>query len=103
MCIRDRSAVLLKNAGGLLPLSRSGGTVAVIGELARTPRYQGAGSSQVTPTRLDDALDALQTALAGTREVTFAPGYLIESERPDAGLVAEAVAGASAADVVVLF
>lgn len=98
-----RSAVLLKNDGGLLPLSRSGGTVAVIGELARTPRYQGAGSSQVTPTRLDDALGALGTALSGSREVTFAAGYLIESERPDAGLVAEAVANASAADVVVLF
>lgn len=98
-----RSAVLLKNDGGLLPLSRSGGTVAVIGELARAPRYQGAGSSQVTPTRLDNALGALQTALSGSREVTFAPGYLIESERPDAGLVAEAVANASAADVVVLF
>jgi len=98
-----RSAVLLKNDGGLLPLSRSGGTVAVIGELARTPRYQGAGSSQVTPTRLDDALGALGTALSGSREVTFAPGYLIESERPDAGLVAEAVVNASAAEVVVLF
>ena len=98
-----RSAVLLKNDGGLLPLSRSGGTVAVIGELARTPRYQGAGSSQVTPTRLDDALGALRTALAGAREVTFAAGYIIESERPDPGLVAEAVAQASAADVVVLF
>src|SRR5665647_54535 len=98
-----RSAVVLQQDGGLLPLSRSGGTVAVIGELARTPRYQGAGSSQVTPTRLDDALGALGTALSGSREVTFAPGYLIESERPDAGLVAEAVVNASAADVVVLF
>src|SRR5665648_457046 len=98
-----RSAVLLKNDGGLLPLSRSGGTVAVIGELARTPRYQGAGSSQVTPTRLDDALTALQDALADAREVTFAPGYLIESEQADAALVAEAVAHASAAEVVVLF
>ena len=98
-----RCAVLLKNDAGLLPLSRSGGTVAVIGELARTPRYQGAGSSQVTPTRLDDALGALRTALAGARAVTFAPGYLVESEQPDAGLVAEAVAQASAADVVVLF
>lgn len=44
------SAVLLKNDGNLLPLDHSsGGTIAVIGELARTPRYQDAGSSQVSP------------------------------------------------------
>ncbi|MDA8067576.1 MAG: beta-glucosidase, partial [Actinomycetota bacterium] len=54
------SAVLLKNDGGLLPLDPDqGGPLAVIGEFARTPRYQGAGSSQVNPTRLDDALHAL--------------------------------------------
>ena len=35
---------------GVLPLAGTG-TVAVLGELARTPRYQGAGSSQVAPTR----------------------------------------------------
>ena len=54
------SAVLLKNEGGLLPLDADAtGSIAVIGEIARTPRYQGAGSSQVNPTRLDSALDAL--------------------------------------------
>ncbi|MCL1900097.1 MAG: glycoside hydrolase family 3 protein, partial [Promicromonosporaceae bacterium] len=46
--------VLLKNEGALLPLT-SLADVVVIGELARTPRYQGAGSSQVIPTRLDSA------------------------------------------------
>ena len=48
-------SVLLKNDGGLLPLPPPTGSLAVIGEFARTPRYQGAGSSQVNPTRLDDA------------------------------------------------
>ena len=43
-------AVLLKN-DGILPLRPADGeTVAVIGEFAGTPRYQGAGSSQVNPT-----------------------------------------------------
>ncbi|MGA4541398.1 glycoside hydrolase family 3 C-terminal domain-containing protein [Uniformispora flossi] len=98
------SAVLLKNEGGILPLDAdNGGTVAVIGEFARTPRYQGAGSSQVNPTRVDSALEALRTALEGRREVAFAAGYAIESEAADPALVAEAVAAASAADVVVLF
>ena len=98
------SAVLLKNDGDLLPLDpASGGTIAVIGELARTPRYQGAGSSQVNPTRLDDALTALRDAVGSAREVTFAPGYVVESEAADAALVAEAVEAARAAEVVVLF
>lgn len=97
------SAVLLKNDGGLLPLAPTGGPVAVVGELARTPRYQGAGSSQVNPTRLDAALDALRDGLAGQRDVTFAPGYVVESDGADPALVAEAVASAAAATDVVVF
>jgi beta-glucosidase len=98
------SAVLLKNDGGILPLDpRAGGTVAVIGEFARTPRFQGAGSSQVNPTRVDSALEALRTALDGRREVTFAPGFVIESDAADPDLVAEAVRSASDAEVVVVF
>ncbi len=60
-----QSAVLLKNEDGVLPLAATGGTVAVVGEFARTPRYQGAGSSQVNPTRLDDALTALRAQFEG--------------------------------------
>jgi beta-glucosidase len=98
------SAVLLKNEGGILPLdAQDGGTVAVIGEFARTPRFQGAGSSQVNATQVDAALDALRSALNGRREVTFAPGFAIESEAADPALVEEAVRTAAAADVVVLF
>lgn len=97
------SAVLLKNDGGLLPLAADGGSIAVIGEFARSPRYQGAGSSQVNPTQLDSALDALPETYAGRREITFAPGFVIESEDADPELVAEAVAAAASAEVVVLF
>ncbi|MHC0432970.1 beta-glucosidase family protein [Streptomyces sp. O3] len=98
------SAVLLKNEGELLPLDpAAGGTVAVIGEFARSPRYQGTGSSQVNPTRLDNALDALHTALHGRREVSFAPGYVVESEEADPELVDEAVRTAAEADVAVVF
>lgn len=98
------SAVLLKNEGGILPLDpASGGAIAVIGEFARTPRFQGAGSSRVNPTRVDSALDSLRAALAGRREVIFAPGFVIEADAADEALVAEAVAAASAADVAVVF
>ncbi len=98
------SAVLLKNDQNLLPLDpEHGGPIAVIGEFARTPRYQGAGSSQVNPTRLDNALDSLRTALAGKREVLFAPGFEIEAEQPDEQLFAEAVQAAAGAEVALVF
>ena len=96
------SAVLLKN-DGILPLDPGGqGRVAVIGELARTPRYQGAGSSRVTPTGLDDSLTAIRNAMAA-REVAFAAGYSLDSEEPDALLVDEAICLARDASVVLVF
>ncbi|MGB8946371.1 MAG: glycoside hydrolase family 3 C-terminal domain-containing protein [Streptomyces sp.] len=98
------SAVLLKNNQGILPLNPAdGGRIAVIGEFARTPRFQGAGSSQVNPTRVDSALDALRTTVDGRREVAFAPGFVVESEAADPALLAEAVRTAGDADVAVLF
>ena len=62
------SAVLLKN-DGVLPLTLSDGeTLAVIGAFATTPRYQGAGSSQVNPTSLDvPARRAARPAARGRR------------------------------------
>lgn len=95
------STVLLKNEGGILPLDAdTGGTIAVIGEFARTPRYQGAGSSHINPTRLDDALDAIREATS--REVTFEPGFSFEGG-DDAALAQSAVDAAAVADVVVVF
>jgi beta-glucosidase len=76
-----QSLVLLKN-DGVLPLTgMAGRIVAVIGEFARTPRFQGAGSSQVSPTQVDVPLDALAAALPGAA-LRFAAGYLIEDSSP---------------------
>lgn len=87
----------------LLPLADLA-DVAVVGELARTPRYQGAGSSQVAPTRLDDALTALRAA-AGT-DLPFAPGYTLaegpDDDRSPEALVAEAVETVRAAGTAVV-
>ncbi|WP_432991391.1 glycoside hydrolase family 3 C-terminal domain-containing protein [Dactylosporangium sp. CA-233914] len=71
--VAARAVVLLKNDGGLLPLAPDEPSIAVLGEQARTPRYQGGGSSLVNPTRLDGALDAIKALAAG--EVRFAGGY----------------------------
>jgi beta-glucosidase len=107
-------AVLLKNDSGLLPLRPApGATVAVVGEFARTPRFQGAGSSQVNPTRIDIPLDELRAALPEGVQVPFAPGFTIagghaerDAERDterDEAMAAEAVGIARAADSVVVF
>jgi beta-glucosidase len=97
-------AVLLRNERGLLPLSLGAGRLAVIGELARTPRFQGAGSSKVNPTRVDDALGALREGVPRDVEVDFAPGYGLDDPGADvAALRQEAVDVARAADAVVVF
>ncbi|MCA0294660.1 MAG: glycoside hydrolase family 3 C-terminal domain-containing protein [Actinobacteria bacterium] len=96
----EQCVVLLSN-DGVLPLKPET-KVAVVGEFARTPRYQGAGSSRVNPTRLDNALDAIQ-ALVG-HEVPFAPGF---TTAPGQELAADAhdraIAVAREADVVLAF
>jgi beta-glucosidase len=100
----QESAVLLKNAGNVLPLQpASGSTVAVIGEFARTPRFQGAGSSQVNPTLIDVPFDELQSALAGQAEVRFAAGFGIGTTDNDEELMQEAVELATEADHVLVF
>jgi beta-glucosidase len=95
-------AVLLKNDGDLLPLQLSAGdTVAVIGEFARTPRYQGAGSSRVNPTRIENALDEIRAKVPDGVRVEFAPGFGIGTT--DDELAAEAIALAGRASTVVAF
>jgi len=96
-------AGLLKN-DGLLPLApQPGQTVAVLGEFARTPRFQGAGSSQVNPTRVDVPLDELRTAVPDGVEVAFAPGFTLDGTGDPGALADEAVELAGRADVVVVF
>ncbi|MBG0564046.1 glycoside hydrolase family 3 C-terminal domain-containing protein [Actinoplanes aureus] len=90
------AAVLLKNDGAILPLVDPG-RLAVVGELARTPRYQGGGSSRVVPTALSSVLEALVDRLGDA--ITFAPGYGGPSPEE---LITEALNAAQGADAVVL-
>ena len=92
------SAVLLKNDGGILPLA-AGASVAVIGDFAETPRYQGAGSSAVNSIKVDTFLDCLKDS--GLHSVGFAAGFDRQG-KPDDGKKAEAVALAKKADTVLL-
>jgi beta-glucosidase len=97
------SMVLLKNDGSVLPLADAPGlTVAAIGEFARTPRFQGMGSSQVSPTRVDVPLDELRAALPGAT-IRFAAGFGIDDDSADAELAAEALRTAAGADIIIAF
>ncbi|HSN11371.1 MAG TPA: glycoside hydrolase family 3 N-terminal domain-containing protein, partial [Propionibacteriaceae bacterium] len=96
----EQCIVLLSN-DGVLPLATDT-VVGVVGEFARTPRYQGAGSSRVQPTRLDNALDRISEIVG--HEVPFAPGFTTDPKNPVSdGAHDEAVEVAARADVVLLF
>ncbi len=97
------SLVLLKNAGNLLPLEVGKiKTIAVIGAFSKTPRYQGAGSSQVNPTRVSTAYDELVKLLGGDTVIRYASGYDEEGTTTDQ-LIDEASQQAAGADVAVVF
>jgi len=98
--VAGEGAVLLKNEGRLLPLPADA-RIALIGRFARMPRYQGAGSSLINPTRLDNLHDEL-IRLVGAERVTYAAGYTEKGEAADEALIQEALAVAGQADVVVI-
>ena len=71
------SAVLLKNDAGTLPLG-AGEQIAVIGEFATAPRYQGSGSSRVNPTGVETFLDEIREVYP---DAPYAPGYRLDEGR----------------------
>lgn len=93
------SMVLLKNEDATLPVAK-GAKIAVIGEFARTPRYQGAGSSLINPTKLTSFLDAIEERGIAA---DFAPGFTLDDAAQDPALTEQAVTAAQQADVVLLF
>lgn len=95
----EQSIVLLKNEENILPLKK-GTKVAVIGEFAQNARYQGAGSSVVNATKVDNTMDVIgnfDLKVAG-----FEPGYP-RSGKGDPAMQAKAVELAKKADIVLLY
>ncbi len=96
----EKSAVLLKNEDNILPL-KDGTRVAVIGDFALTPRYQGAGSSVVNSTKIEnifDVIDNYHLSVAG-----FEKGYVRTGKKPDKETYRRALELAKNADVVLYF
>lgn len=96
--IAEETIVLLKNDNNILPIKNK--KIAVIGDMAKTPRYQGAGSSTINPYKIENAYDNL---VQNGIDVEYAQGYeRIESEN-DEKLRSEAVKVAKNNDVVLVF
>lgn len=94
----EESLVLLKNEGALLPLA-AGSKVAVIGDFAKDPRYQGAGSSMVNSTQVDVLLDKLIDSELNV--IGYQQGF-DRHGKPDAALQKSACELAAQANTVIL-
>ena len=99
--IASQCMVLMKNDNNILPLKKDA-NIAVIGEMARTPRYQGAGSSLINPISLDSAYSTLKDMGVN---FNFAQGYAAgkKDKKGDDYYISEAVTTAKGADVALLF
>lgn len=94
-----KSIVLLKNENNILPL-KMGTKVAVVGDFAQNPRYQGAGSSLINPYKLSKPLDHLQGSSLNV--IGYAQGFKRMGGK-SSKLLKEATSLAEAAEVVLLF
>jgi len=93
--------VMLTN-DGTLPLSAEG-RIVLVGAFATEPRYQGAGSSQVTPLRLDRAVDEIRARVGPSARVQHVAGYDARTGRSTPAMIEAALDTAREADVVVCF
>jgi len=97
--VATESVVLLKNENSILPLTTNK-KVALIGEFAKKPRFQGSGSSQINPTKLSNAYDEFKKKLGDN--LLFASGYDLKKDEIVESLLKEACEIASKADIAVL-
>jgi len=101
--VAEESIVLLKNEGGLLPLTpEKYKKVAVIGAFAAEPRYQGGGCTLVNPIRISKPLEEMRKLAGSEMSISYAKGYELRNETSEE-LLAEARETAAAADVAVVF
>lgn len=100
--VASEAITLLKNEADVLPITPKYKTIAIIGEFAKAPRYQGNGSSEVKPTKLDNAYDEI-VAIAGTNyKVIYANGYNLKDDN-DLSRIDSAKNIAKQADLALVF
>ncbi|ORX22879.1 glycosyl hydrolase [Thermoanaerobacterium sp. PSU-2] len=100
--VASECMVLLKNEDEILPLKKQG-KIAIIGELAVKPRYQGGGSSHIVPTKLEIPYDEITKIAGNAVEIKYTPGYELEKDETNNKLIEEAAYIAKKSDVAVIF
>ena len=95
--IAEESIVLLKNDESVLPIKNN--KIAIIGDMAKNPRYQGAGSSTVNPFKLENLVAVFEEEKFN---ITYAKGYERVKSNEDEMLKEEAVAIAKENDIVII-
>ena len=96
----EESIVLLKNESEILPL-KEGSEVVVIGDFAKVPRYQGAGSSLVNPAKEPESI-LNEIAGSGLKMTAYEQGY-VRNRKTAKKLVEAAVNAAKTAKTVLIF
>lgn len=99
--IAEQSMVLLKNEE-VLPLKEEE-KITFIGGFAKTPRFQGGGSSHINSFRVSSALEAVSSIEKAAGNVTYAEGFRVDQDVYDETLAAEAIEAARQADKAVIF
>lgn len=101
--VAAEAATLLKNENQTLPLSKEKyKTIAIIGEFAANPRFQGNGSSEVKPTQLDDIRSLIEKEYGKEYKISYSRGYSLKDD-DDFSMIDDAVEAASEADIAVIF
>ncbi|MGG1514583.1 glycoside hydrolase family 3 C-terminal domain-containing protein [Paenibacillus oryzisoli] len=93
--VAEEAIVLLKNAEGILPLAKNS-KVAVLGQFAMEPRFQGGGSSHMNPVRLDIPYGEI----SNYAQAVYAAGY---DETDMEASIQEACRAAADQDAVIVF
>lgn len=99
--VAEEGTVLLKNDGKILPIAKNS-KIALLGRIAKEPRFQGGGSSLTNPTKVDNLYDEMLKQV-GEANLSYAEGYPQNDKAPvDKSLIAEALDIASIADIVIV-
>lgn len=99
--IASESMVLLKNEDNILPLKKKG-KIALLGAFAKSPRYQGAGSSRINPTKLDIPLEEIEK-ISEDIQIIYAEGYSLDSNEINNEMIKNAKEAALHSDVAIIF
>ncbi|WP_303982655.1 glycoside hydrolase family 3 C-terminal domain-containing protein [Niallia circulans] len=94
--------VLLKNEDHILPIKKPT-SISVIGAFAKSPRFQGGGSSHINPTKVDNVYEEIEKITGSSIKLDYSDGYLLDSDEIDEQLIQDAVKHAKEAEITVIF